>query len=76
LSGAYSLRHQSSQTVSSKYNYYNFNPTLTYQITENLSVSPGYNFQNGSTLTAGGTSAHVHSAWLQFSYAYPIHYQR
>ncbi|MGB8992824.1 MAG: outer membrane beta-barrel protein [Desulfobaccales bacterium] len=76
LSGGYSLSNQSSQNVSSEYNYYNLSPTLTYQITENLSVSPGYNFQNGASLTAGGTSAHVHSAWLQFTYAYPIHYQR
>ena len=76
LSGAYSLTNQSSQNISSEYNYYNINPTLTYQITEKLSVSPGYNFQNGATLTQGGTSAHVHSAWIQFVYAYPIHYQR
>lgn len=76
LSAGYSLSNQSSQTVSSEYNYYNFSPTLTYQITENLSVSPGYNFQNGGSLTTGGTSAHVHSAWIQFIYAYPIHYQR
>jgi opacity protein-like surface antigen len=76
LSGTYSLSNQSSQTISSKYNYFNISPMLTYRITEKLSVSPGYRFQNRATLTAGGGSGHVHSAWLQFTYAYPIHYQK
>jgi hypothetical protein len=76
LTGYYSLSTQSSQNVSSQYNYYNFGPALTYQITEKLSVSSGYNFRNAANLTAGGGSAHDHMAFIQLSYAYPIHYQR
>jgi hypothetical protein len=76
LSASYSLSNQSSQNISSEYNYYNINPQLTYQITEKLSVSSGYNFQNAASLTATGGSAHNHVAWVQFAYSYPIHYQR
>jgi hypothetical protein len=76
LSGTYSLSTQSSQSVSSQYNYYNFSPQLTYQITEKFSVSSGYNFQYAANLTAGGGSAHNHIAFIQLSYAYPMHYQR
>ena len=76
LSGGYSLSNQSSQTINSEYNYYNLSPSLTYQITEKLSVSPGYNFQNSASLTSTGGSAHNHVAYIQLSYSYPLHYQR
>jgi hypothetical protein len=76
LSGAYSLSSQSSQAINSQYNYYNVSPSLTYQITENLNVSPGYSFANYASLTNTGSSAHNHIAWIQFSYKYPIHYQK
>jgi hypothetical protein len=76
LNAGYFLSNQSSQNISSEYNYYNINSQLTYQITEKLSVSPGYNFQNAASLTAGGGSGHNHTAFIQLSYAYPIHYQR
>jgi hypothetical protein len=76
LSGAYSLSNQSSQNISSEYNYYNIGPSLNYRITERFSVSPGYNFANSASLTSTGSSAHNHMAWIQFSYTYPIHYQK
>jgi hypothetical protein len=76
LNGSYSLSNQSSQTISSEYNYYDIGPQLTYWITEKLSVSPGYSFANSASLTEGGGSGHVHTAWIQFSYTYPIHYQK
>jgi len=76
LSGSYSLSNQVSQDVASKYNYYNFGPTLTYKITEMLSMSPGYSFSNAANLAANGGSGHMHMAWLQFAYSYPLHYQR
>ncbi len=76
LGGAYSLSNQSSQQINSEWNYYSVSPTLNYQITEKFSVSPGYSFANSASLTSTGSSAHVHSAWIQFTYAYPIHYQK
>jgi hypothetical protein len=76
LYGSFSLSNQSSQNISSEYDYFNFGTQLIYRITEKLSVSPGYNFSNASSLTEGGGSAHVHTAWIQFSYTYPIHYQK
>jgi hypothetical protein len=76
LNGSYSLSNVSSQSTSSEYNYFNISPQLTYRITEKLSVSPGYSFANSASLTEGGGSGHVHSAWIQFSYTYPIHYQK
>jgi len=79
LSGSYSLSNQSSQTINSKYNYYNLSPSFNYQVTEKLSVSPGYSYsgrENLTGVTGGGGSGHVHQAWIQFSYTYPIHYQK
>lgn len=76
LNGAYSLSNQTSQNLNSEYNYYNVSPSLTYQITEHLNVSPGYSFSNAASLTSTGSSAHNHLAWIQFSYTYPIHYQK
>jgi hypothetical protein len=76
LSGNYSLSNQSSQTISSKYNYYNLSPSFNYQITEKLSVSPGYSYSGRENLTGEGGSGHVHQAWIQFSYTYPMHYQK
>jgi hypothetical protein len=76
LSGSYTLSNQSSQTINSEYNYYNLSPSLTYQITEKFSVTPGYNFQNSASLTSTGGGGHNHVAYIQLSYSYPIHYQR
>jgi lysozyme family protein len=76
LSGSFSLSNQTSQNLNSEYNYYNVSPSLTYRITERLSVSPGYSFANASSLSSTGSAAHNHLAWIQFSYSYPIHYQK
>jgi hypothetical protein len=76
LIGGYSLSNQTSQTVTSQYNYYNLSPSLSYQITEKMSLSPGYSYSGNASLTATGGSAHTHMAWMQFSYTYPIHYQK
>ena len=79
LGGIYSLSNQSSQTITSKYNYHNINSNLSYQITEKLSVSPGYSYSgrenlSGAIVTSGST--HAHMASMQFSYTYPIYYQK
>jgi hypothetical protein len=76
LGGNYSLSNQSSQTIASKYNYYNINSSLSYQITEKLSLSPGYSYGARSDLSGTSGSAHAHMAWIQFSYSYPLHYQK
>ncbi len=76
VGGSYSLSNQSGQNISSEWNYYSILSSLNYQITEQFSVSPGYNFSNYASLTGTGSSAHNHMAWIQFSYTYPIHYMK
>ena len=76
LTGGYSLSNQTSQTINSRYNYYNLSPSLTYQVTEKMSVSPGYSYSANANLTSTGGSAHAHMAWIQLSYTYPMHYQK
>lgn len=76
VSGYYSLSNQSSQNLSSEYNYYSISPSFNYRITERLSVSPGYSYNNASSLSGTTSSAHNHIVWIQFSYSYPIHYQK
>ncbi len=76
LSAWYSLSNQSSQNISSAFNYYSLYSSLSYRITEKFAVSPGYSFSNSGSLTGTGSSAHGHLAWIQFSYTYPIHYQK
>ena len=46
LGGDYSLSTQASQANNLDYNYYNVNAQLAYQITEKLSVTPGYDLAN------------------------------
>jgi hypothetical protein len=75
LGGDYSLTTQASQANNLDYNYYNFTGQLAYRITEKLSVTPGYRFSQYNNITAG-QPAHAHSAYVMFSYAYPIHYQK
>ncbi|MGA9754705.1 MAG: hypothetical protein WBV23_06145 [Desulfobaccales bacterium] len=76
LNGSYSLSDQTSQNISSKYNYYNVGPQLSYKITEKFSVSTGYSYSGSGNLVAPGGSGHVHQAWVEFAYAYPLHYQK
>jgi hypothetical protein len=76
LNASYSLSNQSSQDINSEWNYYSVSPYLNYQITERFSVSPGYSFSNYASLSSTGSSSHNHLAWIQFSYTYPIHYQK
>jgi uncharacterized protein (PEP-CTERM system associated) len=76
VSGSFSYSNQTSQNLNSEYNYYSVSPSLTYRLTERLNVSTGYNFGNSASLTSTGSSAHRHLAWIQFSFTYPIHYQK
>ncbi len=75
LKGDYSLSNLSGQSGSSEYNYYDISPQFTYRITERLSVSSGYKYAGRKDIT-GDRTAHNHMAWLQFSYTYPVHYQK
>ena len=74
--GSFSYSNQTSQALNSEWNYYSVSPSLTYRITERLNVSTGYSFANSASLTSTGSSAHRHLAWIQFSFTYPIHYQK
>jgi len=75
LAGSYSVSSQASQTDNLDYNYFTVTALLAYKITENLSVTPGYRFSQYDDLT-GTRSAQAHSAYVMFSYTYPIHYQK
>jgi len=75
LAGSYSVSSQASQTDNLDYNYFTVTALLAYKITENFSVNPGYRFSQYDDLT-GTRSAQAHSAYVMFSYTYPIHYQK
>jgi hypothetical protein len=75
LGGSYSLSSQASQANNLDYNYYNVTAQLPYQITEKLTITPGYNFSHYDNVSAA-QSAQAHSAYVLFSYTYPIHYQK
>jgi hypothetical protein len=75
LGGDFSLSTQASQADDYNQNYYNLNAQLSYKITEKLSVSPGYRYSQRDDLTED-RSAHAHSGFIMFTYAYPIHYQK
>ena len=75
LTGSFSSSSQASQANNLDYNYYAVSGQLAYKITEKLSVTPGYRFSHYDDVT-GGRTAQAHSAYVMFSYAYPLHYQR
>ena len=75
LTGNYSLTNQLSQENSFQNDFFSISPQLTYRITENLSMSPGYRFSQRDDIS-NSQSAHVHNVWLMFTYSYPIHYQK
>jgi hypothetical protein len=75
LSGDYSLSNQVSQQINQETDYFSISPQASYQITEKLSLSPGYKFGLREDIT-GGSTAKAHSVWLMLTYSYPIYYQK
>ena len=49
--------------------------SLTYQVTEKLSLSPGYTFSQRENSPPVRTTNN-HLTWLMLTYSYPIHYQK
>ncbi len=49
--------------------------SLTYQVTEKLSLSPGYTFSQLQNSPSVRTTNN-HLTWLMLTYSYPIHYQK
>jgi len=78
LSGGFTYSTQISNPSSNPYenNYFNINPQLSYQLTERMSLSPGYNFTTRSDLTPTYRTAQAHVAYMMLTYTYPIHYQK
>jgi predicted porin len=72
LSGYYSLSNQISQRNSFNTNYFNISPQVTYKITEELSVSPGYSFgkrdQSSGGLSSSSQNASAQTAWVMMTY--------
>ena len=72
LSAYYSLSDQiSSQNTQNSYqnDFFGINPIVTYQLTEELTISPGYQFGLREETTGGSSySAKVQTAWLMLTY--------
>ncbi|MGO9175316.1 MAG: transporter [Desulfobaccales bacterium] len=69
LSGYYSISDQISNQYSYQNDYFGISPIVTYKLTEELTISPGYQFGLREE-TAGGSSysAKVQSVWLMLTY--------
>jgi hypothetical protein len=79
LGGGYSLSTQSSNRSQNETDGLYVNSGLSYLITEKLTASSGYTFNNqsyGGNNLSSSSNSHVHDVWLMLNYAYPIHYQK
>ncbi len=75
MAGSYNRGEAVSQRNSFNSSTYQVGPELTYQLTEKLSLSPGYRFSQRQDSTPVRTASN-HLTWLMLTYAYPIHYQK
>ena len=55
--------------------FFSSGPQLNYQVTEKLSLSPGYRFSCTGGFSPVRTASN-HQTWLMLTYSYPIHYQK
>lgn len=67
LNGDYFLTNQISDTNTQRNAYLNFGPQMTYKITEELTLSPGYRYGLNDDLT-GGRNAKGQIVWLMLTY--------
>lgn len=67
LNGDYYLSNQISQANSPKQDYLNVGPQVTYKLTEEVSLSPGYRFGLRDDIT-GGQTATAQVVWLMLNY--------
>jgi hypothetical protein len=70
LGGWYSLNDQISTRTSYRSSFLTVGPQLTYRLTENLTLSPGYNFGLRDDLTHNMT-ANNQTVWLMLTYTKP-----
>jgi hypothetical protein len=69
LGGYYSLSNQISQRNSLNSNYLNIGPQVTYRVTEELTVSPGYQFSRVNQVGSGSSSsANAQVAYVMLTY--------
>ncbi len=69
LSAYYSLSDQISNQTSNKNDFFGINPNVTYKLTEELTISPGYQFGLREETTGGRSyNAKVQTAWLMLTY--------
>ena len=73
--GSYNRGEAISQRNSFNSSTYQVGPQLSYQVTEKLSFSIGYNFSQLQNSPPVQTASN-HQTWLMFTYSYPIHYQK
>ncbi len=69
LSAYYSLSDQISNQNSLQSDFFGISPIVTYKLTEQLTISPGYQFGLREQTTGGSSySAKVQTAWLMLTY--------
>jgi len=70
LGGFYSLNDQISQVRSYRNSFLSLGPQLSYQLTEKLTLSPGYQFGQNDYITTKQIAT-GHTVWLMLTYTAP-----
>ena len=69
LNGDYALANQISTENNLRSDYLNIGPQITYKITEELSLSPGYRFGLREDNSNGAKTANAQIVWLMLNYS-------
>lgn len=67
LFGSYSLADQISERNNQQSDFFNFSPQASYKLTEEITVSPGYQFGRRDDIT-GGRSSNCQVVWVMLTY--------
>jgi hypothetical protein len=70
LSGYYTLSNQISQTSPYRSSFLSLSPQLSYRLTENLTLSPGYQFGQNDAITSNRIAT-GQTVWLMLTYVQP-----
>jgi hypothetical protein len=71
LSGFYTLNDQISTRTSYQSSFLTINPQLRYNLTEKLTLSPGYSFGQRDEITPHSLTANNQMVWLMLNYTQP-----
>jgi len=70
LNGYYTLSNQISQTSPYRSSFLSLSPQLSYHLTENLTLSPGYQFSQNDAITSNRIAT-GQTVWLMLTYVHP-----